>query len=97
MEATQEEKKSGENLVRVTIEQNGHVVHTQDGTAWVIVGCVDDYKALRGIIGSFDTVSKLIVLTELKKTIQRLSADISEEDLAIADMLAIRHDDDIEE
>lgn len=87
------EAESTDNKVRVTI-QSDHRTREQDGSAWVIVGCIEDYKAMRGIVGDFDAVSKIIMLTELKKVCRILSQDVSEEDLAIVDMLAARADGD---
>jgi hypothetical protein len=88
--------KATENKVRVTIESEGNT-RIQDGSCWVIVGCIEDYRAMRGIVGDFDAVSKLIMLTELKKVIHILSDGVSEEDLAIVDMLAARADDTAQE
>lgn len=82
-----------ENKVRIIIQSDDRT-REQDGSAWVIVGCIEDYKAMRGIVGDFDAVSKIIMLTELKKVIRILSQDVSEEDLAIVDMLAERADGD---
>lgn len=85
--------ESAADKVRVTIQSDGRT-REQDGSAWVVVGCIEDYKAMRGIVGDFDAVSKIIMLTELKKVIRILSRDVCEEDLAIVDMLAARALDD---